>query len=495
MRRTELKDRETRRRRYRHRRLAAAGMALLVIVAVLLAVTRAVGAWPWADTAAAVSTGGATSTVSAAPATSTVPTTSPLPETTTTTSRGPVGPPVTLVLKTQPGEAGFVITKADGESLKGNTPFEGDIPGGLTTLVLTREGYNTVTRDIELKEDASFTVHLDPAGLLHESYGRFSVGSRPKQVAYTPDGLQIWVTLLGGKGLEVYDAVTLREIGSVNLGSYGSVEVIFNKAGTKAYISQMETGSVYEVNVESREVIRRLNAGGAWTKIMVLSPDEKTLYTANWTSNNVGEIDLASGNITRTFKTVITPRGLYVTPDGSRLYVAGFENGDISRIDLASGDSKVILKTGGAMRHLIGDGAYLYADDMALAKVYKVDLATDEVTELATVDAKPNTIDLSPDGKVLYVSCRGENGANYYLPGPEWGSVVMIDTASGRMLDAIVGGNQCTGLDVSADGTMLAFSDFLDDRVRIYTCPPTQTLLDGDGGRAGAHRADIPKKE
>jgi hypothetical protein len=33
-----------------------------------------------------------------------------------------------------------------------------------------------------------------------------------------------------------------------------------------------------------------------------------------------------------------------------------------------------------------------------------------------------NTMDLSPDGKVLYVSNRGENNPrSCYIPGPEWG--------------------------------------------------------------------------
>ena len=33
------------------------------------------------------------------------------------------------------------------------------------------------------------------------------------------------------------------------------------------------------------------------------------------------------------------------------------------------------------------------------------------------------------------------HGSNYYLPRPEWGSVVLLDTGSGLMVDAVVGGN------------------------------------------------------
>ena len=73
----------------------------------------------------------------------------------------------------------------------------------------------------------------------------------------------------------------------------------------------------------------------------------------------------------------------------------------------------------------------------------------------------PNTIDLTPDGQVLLVSNRGRNGPGGYLTvGKQRGSVLAIDTADGRVLDAIAGGMQCTALDVSDDGSLLVFSDF-----------------------------------
>ena len=176
--------------------------------------------------------------------------------------------------------------------------------------------------------------------------------------------------------------------------------------------------------------------------------------------------------------------------------MAGFQDGELQRIDLASGRAKILLRTGGAMRHLVGDqqGKHLYADDMGTNQAFVVDLASERVRKLGTTNNVPNTIDLTPDGRVLYVSNRGRNGPNYYLPGPEWGSVLAIDTATGKVLDAIVGGNQTTGLDVSADGRLLAFSDFLDNRIHLYQVPPFQKLAAGGGGRGAAHRAELAKR-
>jgi YVTN family beta-propeller protein len=375
-----------------------------------------------------------------------------------------------------------------------HTPFKGQVKGGHLTLTLSAPGTNTLTQQVLLDRDSSMDLWLDPKGLLHHQIGTFDTGPNPKQVAFTPDGKEIWVTLLGGHGVQVFDARTRKLLDQIRLGQHGAVEVIFTRDGRTAFASQMESASVFEIDRASRKVRRQFATKGAWTKVMALSPDERTLYAANWSSNNVSAIDLATGKV-KLIDTVKTPRGLYPTPDGKRLFVAGYADGEIQRIDLASGASRVLTHTGGAMRHLVGDprAGKLYADDMATSQAFVVDLASERVRQLARTDKMPNTIDLSPDGRVLYVSNRGKNGRCYCAPGPEWGSVLAIDTASGKVLDAIVGGNQTTGLDVSPDGHTLAFSDFLDNTVHLYAIPSYQTLANGGGGRAVAHLKDLPK--
>ncbi len=423
----------------------------------------------------------------------------PTSEASTTSTRPPE--PRTLTIEVHPPDAIVDIRTTDGFSAQGQgpDPITAEIPAEVVEVTVSAEGYQDYRGEIVLDgasgATTEATVWLDRPGQLVHKLFEVEVGGAPKGVAFTPDGSEVWTTLLNGSGVEVIDVASGQVTATIDLDQ-GAVEVIFNRSGDTAYVSQMQTNSVFEIDVASRAVTRQLDTEGAWTKVMALSPDEAVLYASNWIDDNVSEIDLATGEVTRLFSTVRTPRGLYPTPDGERLYVAGFASGELEVIDLVTGESRVLQRTGGSMRHLVGspDGSVVYASDMTRDTIFAVDTETDEVRELATTDRKPNTIDLGPDGRVLFVSNRGRNNAkSYYLPGPEWGSVLLIDTETGEMLDAIVGGNQTTGLEVSDDGTLLAFSDLLDDRVVVYSVPSTEVLLAGGGGRYGDHLTDLAK--
>jgi hypothetical protein len=47
---------------------------------------------------------------------------------------------------------------------------------------------------------------------------------------------------------------------------------------------------------------------------------------------------------------------------------------------------------------------------------------------------------------------------------------------------------------VVAAGSLLAISDFLDNRIRVYTIPPYQQLTSGNGGFWSGHHAKLAKK-
>jgi DNA-binding beta-propeller fold protein YncE len=354
--------------------------------------------------------------------------------------------------------------------------------------------------ETEQKDNSSLVLSSsDPVGqLVHHLFDIESVPS-PKSVAFSPDGKEIWATSLLNKlrGVIVFDVLTGKKIKDINLDNGGGVEIVFSDNGSKAYASQMETAQVFEIDTDSKEILRAFDTESAWSKALSFSGDKKTLFVSNWSGDDVSEINLEDGEVCRRMAVVDTPRGIYVTEDGTTLYVAGFGKGQIEKIDLETGQGKVIFSSGGAMRHIVADEnrGVLYVSDMAKAAIWQVSLKNDEVKKFVDTDNNPNTIVLSPDKNILFVSCRGINASadNYYIPGPEWGSVLLFDTKTGIMLDAIVGGNQPTGLDISPDGRTLVFSDFLDGRLEIFKVPSYEVLRKGEGGRSKVYKSELQK--
>lgn len=347
---------------------------------------------------------------------------------------------------------------------------------------------------------AKIDPKIVPRGQLVEHLFDITGVPAVKGVAVSKDGGEIWATLLLNKhrGVSIFSAVDGNKIADIDLDGGGGVEILFSKDGTKAYVSQMETAKVYEIDTKTKEILRTFKTKSSWTKVLEISPLGTKLYASNWLGNNISEFDLASGKLLRNIKTVKTPRGTYITKDGKYIYVAGYDRGEIQKINLEDNTRKIIFKSGGAMRHFAADEerGVLYISDMSKNVIWKLDLATDKVVRFAKTDSHPNTIALSGDNKILFVSNRGHNfsSTNYYVPGPDWGSVLMFDTSTSKMLDAIVAGNQPTALDVSENGSLLVFSDFLDAKMEVFKVPSYEELLKGKGGRSTVYKKELIKK-
>jgi len=322
----------------------------------------------------------------------------------------------------------------------------------------------------------------------------------PKGLAFSKSGEEIWVTLLLNKtrGVAIFDAKTGENVKNINLNNGGGVEIIFSSNGEKAYVSQMETAQIFEIDTASKEINRVFSTESTWTKVLTFSPDEKFLYTSNWVGHDISIIDLELGKTIKRIPSVQEPRGLYATNDGKNLYVAGFKNGEIQKINLETKKGQVLFSSQGAMRHIVGneEKGVLYISDMAKGVIWKLFLDTGKVEEFVKTDNNPNTIALSPDKKILFVSCRGINRSdgNYYSPGPEWGSVLLFDAENGKLLDAIIAGNQPTALDISPKSKMLTFSNFLDGTLEFYEIPSFSKLEEDQDRKVDAYREKLIKE-
>ena len=306
-------------------------------------------------------------------------------------------------------------------------------------------------------------------------------GSQPKSIEFSEDGKYMAVALLNGSGVDIFSMDKMALLHTLTppiewRDKKGFVETVFLKTRKELWVSQMTTGMIHVFDTENWKYKLSFDSGGSWPKVITLNKNEDKAYISNWISKNISIINTLDYTIDKTITVNGIPRGMAISPDGKFLYVGNFTSGDINKIDI---EKNILIKNidlgDGALRHVVisVENNKLYVSDMYHGIVSVLDLKTDNVERSFYAGNNINTIKLSPNGKKLFISARGRNSDEGYLnKGPDFGKLYVYDTVLKKITDWTWGGNQPTGLAVSPDGSIIAFSDFLDHRVEIYNIHP-----------------------
>ena len=282
--------------------------------------------------------------------------------------------------------------------------------------------------------------------------------------------------ILDGYGFEIFDIDTLKVIKKVdapmNKELKGFAEGLFIKEKNVFLISQMTTGLIYEFSYPENNFIRTIDSKGLWSKFIAWSPVLQVIAISNWSSNDVSIIEYSTGELIRKIPTAAAPRGLVFSNDGNYLYVTSFDGGMIHKFNTTNWrEEKNIFKQNAAMRHIVKtkDDLKLYVSNMFHNEIYEIDSKDFKILNTFKVFDNPNTVEITPDDKYLYVSCRGKNAPETYLTrSPENGKIMIIDLEEKKISYSIEGGNQPTGLGLSSDGNYLCFSNFRDNNFELY---------------------------
>jgi DNA-binding beta-propeller fold protein YncE len=364
-------------------------------------------------------------------------------------------------------------------SINAKTPYKGVLAYGLHTVTFRKPELPEYSVFVDVQKDASFVFRYQTEKLPLRQVGIYPCGSAPKQVNFSKDNRFLFITLLNGEGFQIFDLKAKEMLHSVKVGKWpqykGFAEGLFIEKPYAYLLSQMTTGTVFEYDVHedgSVSYYRAMATEGVYCKYMAYCVSLDLLAVSNWCSNDISLISYSTGKVVKKLKGFSTPRGVAFSRDGKHLYIANFDGGNFYkyRTDTWQEEAR-FSRPNAAMRHIVlsDDQKKCFVSDMFNFVVYELNTEDLKLIHTYSVYFNPNTIDLSSDGRFLFVSCRGPNNStSYLLRSPKNGKVMIFDTIRKTLVATIEGGNQPTGLDVSSDDKYLVFSNFLDDNFEIY---------------------------
>jgi len=135
---------------------------------------------------------------------------------------------------------------------------------------------------------------------------RIKVGKRPRRMALSPDGAELWVTseldasvgILSTRDHKLLH--TLRfEVPGMRAGDITPVGIVISRDGATAFVGLGRANHVAFVDVRARKVTRLVLAGKrAWN--VSLDAAEARLYVVNGLSDDMTVIEVASGKALKT---------------------------------------------------------------------------------------------------------------------------------------------------------------------------------------------------
>ena len=396
----------------------------------------------------------------------------------------PLLTPETFTLKSAPADLhvflnGELLVPASAVPAEGLRTFELDGPGMLS---FRAAAYRTIEHHSSAlpARGGIVGIKLELEHGIMQLQAEYRTGIQPKSAFFSPDGQRVFLPLLGQHGVDVFrragDALEFeRRLSVPGSTSAGFVEALCDARRRELWVSNMEKNTVHIFDLDTLEYAATLHTGGVFPKVLAQSPDGSFTAVSNWVSRDISIFDPDTRQLLRRIPVGGIPRGLAFSPDGSLLYAAIFDEPVIAVVDMAQGTvtNRFRLYEGsGAARHVIYRNGRLYVSDMFRGTVNILSASTGTLLRSRRVGPNINTIVLSPDGRYVFASSRGRNNPEgYTLPGPDFGAVFKLRAEDLSLVERVWGRNQPTGLDISPDGRLLVFTDFLDANLQLYRVP------------------------
>lgn len=243
-----------------------------------------------------------------------------------------------------------------------------------------------------------------------------TVGHNPHELVITPDQRFMYLSNYAKPGdtISVVDLVARKHIKQISTGEYTQIHgTAMAPDGKNAYFTAGQTGFVVEVDTATHEVTRGIPTHGKISHMVLVSPDNKRLYTANIETENVSVIDRASGELITQIQCEKGAEGMAFTPDGKQLWVANQSGESISIVDLATHTVAERFDVPGMPVRIkfTKDGKRAYVPSWTPeGELIVIDVPARKEIKRVKVGGYAIGVELSPDEKRAYVGCEYTDG-------------------------------------------------------------------------------------
>ncbi len=253
-------------------------------------------------------------------------------------------------------------------------PHEAEVlPGGRVVVVSnygTRDAPGRTLSILDLK-------NMAPAGTV-----ALPAGARPHGLkALSSD--RLLVTAEGLKEVLVAEPRKRRLVLRIPLGREVSHMVAAPSTGLTAWVANIGSGSVTEVDPTSGEVLAEIPTGAGAEGIDV-RPDGAEVWVVNREANSISVIDTARRVVVATLPAADFPIRVKFTPDGRRALVSCAKSGDVAIFSVA--ERREIGRIAMGVEAVAGTSGRLLADRVGKSSA-------------------PVGLLIAPDGRRAWVSC------------------------------------------------------------------------------------------
>jgi YVTN family beta-propeller protein len=281
---------------------------------------------------------------------------------------------------------------------------------------------------------------------------RLPVGKGPHEVAVSADGVRAYVTNYGsfavfregerpkmqpGSTISVLDLKSREVTATWDLGEYRQPHgIIVSKNKKLVWVTVEGSRAVLELDAASGNILRAWKTDQNVSHMVVASRDEKKLFVANIGSGSVTVIDRAT-NAVKSIPTGQGAEGIDLAPNGREVWVTNRGANTISVLDARTDAVLASFPSGGIMPIRVKftpNGSEAFISNARSNNVTVFDARTRKLLATIGVGMVPVGIQMTPDGKRAFVANTNAN------------KVSVLDVAARKVLSSFTTGIEPDGM-------------------------------------------------